>query len=67
MMEETNVCIHHSGFKTDIKNLKKTQDDQRIVINGIRRGQNWILGGITMGLIMAFINLFISMAYKGTP
>ena len=66
-MEEVKVCIHHSGFKTDIENLKKTQDDQWTVINGIRKGQNWILGGITMGLIMAFINLFISMAHKGTP
>ena len=64
---ENEVCKHHSGIRSDISHLKKGQTDQWTVINGIRKGQNWILGGITMGLIMAVINLFFSLAYKGTP
>ena len=61
------LCNLHNGIERDLKHLKKGQDDQWTIINGIRKSQNWVLGGIAMSMIMLVINLLMTWGQKGTP
>lgn len=55
----SDVCLAHSGFKTDIKNLHSSVNEVKADVKKIFNRTNVVLGGICISCILLALNLII--------